>query len=284
MNAARVAGLTALLIMGMAPAWAAASPVVVAVFDIDDRSGRFRSEEVDQLTAYLAIQVADGPAFRVVPRAQVRAAMADAKRESYKDCYDDRCQIEIGRALAAQKSLLTRIISIGSRCAVTAALFDLGTEASEQAVSQKTNCDRDALVTALEQVATSLKARSVGGRDARPTASVAAEAPPSEGGPNVGAWTSTALAVAGLGVGVGFTLKAIGHESNANDPNFVGAQQEVSAAETAELISFFGYGVAGAAGVTALLLWILDDDAPSGSIAVTPGPNGASGVGIVGRF
>ena len=167
-------------------------------------------------------------------------------------------------------------------------MFDLGSEASEQAVSQKTNCERDALVTALEQVATTLKTRAdphepvVEG--VKQGSLVVVQERPKSGSPNMGVWTSAGVAVAGLGLGIGFTIKALGHESNANDPDFVGGQREVSEAETAEIISFVGYGIAGAAGLTAFLLWLIDDDPSDVPIALTPGPHGISGVGVVGRF
>ena len=280
--------------------------IVVAVFDIVDRSNRFSAAEVEQLTAYLSVQLASDRMFKVIPRAQVREALVQAQQDSYKSCYDEQCQIEIGRALAAEKSVVSRIISIGTRCAVTVALFDLRSSTTEQAGSRKTTCDQDALVTALEQVASTLKRRLRGPvkrqakravppppsprrtRPASPSRSPAlvAQADTDDGGNGmaIAAWTAAGVAAVGLGIGVGFTIKALGHESNANDADFVGGQREISDAETAELISFIGYGVAAAGVVTAVTLWLLDDDSDATATLVPAGPNGSVGIAAVGRF
>lgn len=157
-----------------APARSAPDVPVVAVFDILDQNGRFKQVELDQLTTYLAAQLATGEAYKVVPQSQIREALKQQKAESFKTCYDEACQIEIGRELAAQKTILTQIIVVGSSCAVTSTMYDLARAASERAATEKGACDQDSLVTALEKVAITLK----GARGA-----LAAAPPPSAAAP-----------------------------------------------------------------------------------------------------
>ncbi|MCB9654307.1 MAG: hypothetical protein H6729_09295 [Deltaproteobacteria bacterium] len=132
---------------------------IAVVFLIRDMSGRFQEPVMEQLTEYLAAQVTERLAFRVVPRALVRDALATSKAESYRACFDDACQIELGQALAANKSLSTTLIQIGQRCVLNATVYDLRTEAAEQAASAETNCDEGALIDGVRDVVAKLGAR-----------------------------------------------------------------------------------------------------------------------------
>lgn len=105
---------------------------VLAVFDIDDK-GQLSATERDFLTEILATSLS-AAGFRVVPRAQLRDRIASEKGKSYDSCFDEACQIELGKAMAAEKSLATQIISIQNECTVMATLFDLRTETAEGSV------------------------------------------------------------------------------------------------------------------------------------------------------
>lgn len=151
-----LSGLLGTVLVGMG-ASALAAPQIVAVFEVEDQSGRFDAKACAQLTDYFGAQLAQGSTFRVVPRSQLRSRLQAKKKESYKKCVAEQCQIEIGRELAAQKSLATKIVPIGTKCAVMATLFDLKTAASERAATAKAACNQDALVSALEKVAADLR-------------------------------------------------------------------------------------------------------------------------------
>lgn len=148
-----------------------AAPRVVAVFDIRDLSGKLDRRELDNLSAYFASQIDQGPAFRTISRDDIKNAIGRLKSESYKECYDERCQIEVGKELAAEASVLTQIVAIGSKCAITATLFDLRTATSEKTASEKSKCDVDSLVEAMERAAAALKG-------SKPAATAAASPPP----------------------------------------------------------------------------------------------------------
>ncbi len=135
---------------------AAATSPVVAVFDIQDASRRLKPAVLDQLTEYLAAQVTAQAGYQVVPRRQLRARLAAEKRKTFKACFDAACQIELGKAVAAERSLATKLLRVGSRCAFTAVLYDLKRETSIQAASVDTACSLDALMGGVRQLAEKL--------------------------------------------------------------------------------------------------------------------------------
>ena len=91
--------------------------------------------------------------YRVVPRDQLRARLMQEKKGSHQQCFDESCQIELGKALAAQKTLSTKILRVGKRCAITSSLFDLRSETAEQSALARTDCDEDSLMDAMDRVA-----------------------------------------------------------------------------------------------------------------------------------
>ena len=147
----------------------AAAPVV-AVFSMQDSRERAPLSDpvLDELTNYLSVRLAEGGLYRLTPPALVRQALATAKAESYRPCIDEACQIELGKALAAQKSLGTRIIQVDSQtCAVTCTLYDLRTEVTESAATAEGPCDRDGIADALRAVVSKLRSLSVKARGPR---------------------------------------------------------------------------------------------------------------------
>ena len=134
-----------------------AAPPIVAVFGVEDRTGQFDAAALQQLSDYLTTKIGEGGRFQVVPGGQIRQRLREQKKESFKACYDQSCQIEIGRELAAQKSLAGQIVRIGSRCAVLLTLFDLKRATTERSASQKAECAQDPMVAALERAVAALQ-------------------------------------------------------------------------------------------------------------------------------
>jgi hypothetical protein len=129
---------------------------VLAVFDIQDASNRMTASSLDQLTEYLAAKLTQSAGYRVIPRKQIQDRIAAEKKASHRRCYDEACQIELGKSLAAQKSLATKILRIGNKCALTSILYDLKTETTEKAASVDTGCSDEALMDGLKQIAQQL--------------------------------------------------------------------------------------------------------------------------------
>jgi hypothetical protein len=138
---------------------------VVAVLDIDDQSSAHRRAVVDQLSRYLSAVVAEQPVFRLVPQERLRSELARRRRDSYRPCYQQQCQIEIGKALAADRVLATTLLRVGTRCTLTSMLFDLRTEATELATSIRSACTEDELVRSIDRLVRRLsqQARSSSG-------------------------------------------------------------------------------------------------------------------------
>jgi len=138
----RVVGGLLLLVAGSA---GAASPPVVAVFDLETRGIALSGQVRRALSDYLADSLAATGAFRLVPRDRLHRRLGALKRRSYRDCHDRSCQIELGRELAASGSLAPRLLRIGSRCVATATLYDLRRETTERGATVEGRCSRDAL-------------------------------------------------------------------------------------------------------------------------------------------
>ena len=112
--------LLGLLLLALPRPAAAESKEIVAVFTVEAKGLKLDAGLLDRLTDYLAGQIAAGDAYQVVPRAQLKERLTKQRKASYKSCVDQSCQIEIGRELAAQKSLATKLVQLGSRCMVIA--------------------------------------------------------------------------------------------------------------------------------------------------------------------
>ena len=128
---------------------------IVAVFDTDDQGSGLDRTLLTRLTDYLATRLTEG-GYRIIPRSQVKQRLLEAKKESYKECYDQGCQIELGRELAAQKTLATTILKIGGSCQLTSVLYDLKKSTTELAASAEAPCDEKELLGAVKQIAAKL--------------------------------------------------------------------------------------------------------------------------------
>jgi hypothetical protein len=124
---------------------AAKAKNIVAVFDVEDPTQMFEAAERAQLTEYLVAALAATGRFHVVPRDILRAKLIRYKARSFEACFDTSCQIELGKALAAQQSLATRIIALEDRCILTASLYDLKTETTICGSSVGIGCDARSL-------------------------------------------------------------------------------------------------------------------------------------------
>ncbi len=140
---------------------ATAQPVV-AVFEIEETAAKKKTDHdtIHQLTEYLGGQIAEGGRYRVVPSDDLHRLLLSKKKDSYKSCMDEACQIEIGKALAAEKSLSTQLMRLGSRCILKSVLFDLEKEVSERVATVKGGCAPDQLTASVEQVAFKLKSQA----------------------------------------------------------------------------------------------------------------------------
>jgi hypothetical protein len=126
---------------------------VVAVFVTQET---LRHLKPGQLSDYLAVRLTSQCGFRVVPQDQIKKQLFKEKKKTYRHCYDQRCRIELGKAVAAEKILAVRIFKTGNQCVITANLYDLRTETTERAATTRVRCTDASLMTALDDVAQQL--------------------------------------------------------------------------------------------------------------------------------
>src|SRR5262249_5173417 len=120
---------------------------------------KLHPSEISSLTDYFSTKLTTTGAFKLVPNTDLKAMLAEKKKDSYAKCYETSCQIEIGKELAAQKSLSTKILLVGKKCDVTATVFDLRDAASERSADDEGSCDVDSLREALKRIAARLADR-----------------------------------------------------------------------------------------------------------------------------
>jgi len=126
---------------------------ILAVFAIEDPNRQFKQSMLDQLTDYLETVLTQSGAYKVVPRAQLRRRLVGKKKGSYRQCFDQACQIELGKAVSAQMTLSAKLLRVGGKCALIARIYDLRTETAVKAASTRTRCAADALMLAVDKLA-----------------------------------------------------------------------------------------------------------------------------------
>jgi hypothetical protein len=141
---------------------------VVAVFPLENRGAKLTAEELRSLVDYLATRLGEGGRFLVIPREEMKKRLVEQKQDSYRTCFDQSCQIEIGRELAAQFTVATSISRLGERCVVTAGLYDLGKAATTRSGTAKVGCAPEDLLTAIDEVADKLRGTAAPPREPPP--------------------------------------------------------------------------------------------------------------------
>ncbi len=129
---------------------------VVAVFEIESHDSGLKRQEIVALTDYLATRLGEGGRFLIVPRSEIKKRLVQQKKETYKSCYDQSCQVEIGRELAAKLTVSASISRIGSKCVVSAGMYDLQKAATIQTASAQAPCNADDLLEAIKKIGTKL--------------------------------------------------------------------------------------------------------------------------------
>jgi hypothetical protein len=135
----RAACSLAILLLGGAAG--AQSKPKVAVMTCADQTRTLGEGLLESLTDTLRTQLAAAGQFVVIDKSRQAAALKrlirDQKRESYKACYDNRCQIPLGQALAADSILRTKVTQVGSFYLINAELVDLAKEAVTSAAQAR---------------------------------------------------------------------------------------------------------------------------------------------------
>lgn len=145
-------GLMVLLAAATTPlaVTAADRPPIVAVLDVEPVGVKLSGPTIERLTAFLTGRLAATSTLQVVPRAQVKAKLIELKRESNSDCYAGGCQIPLGEAVSAQKTVTTQVVMAGAGCTVNVSVFDVRRETSDGGASVDGSCDEAGIVESLK--------------------------------------------------------------------------------------------------------------------------------------
>jgi hypothetical protein len=148
--------LIAVLVATPLKALQAESNPVVAVFDIKNRAAKISKESLVKLGAYLSTRLAGTGKFKVVPRADIQKKLQKERLASYKERYDQKFQIELGKQVAAQKTVASQLMPIAGKCVLTSNLFDLKQNIAERAGIAEGACDEAGIKRSIDVVAAQL--------------------------------------------------------------------------------------------------------------------------------
>ncbi|HOE82517.1 MAG TPA: SUMF1/EgtB/PvdO family nonheme iron enzyme [Myxococcota bacterium] len=138
----------------------AQSSDIIAVFEIERRGVPLKAATMANLNDYMYGRLASA-GFKLTPQSQVRERVVDLKRGSHKDCYDQSCQIELGKAVAADKSLSSRLIKIGDVCALQSQIYDLKTETTDAGAEAEGPCTVAGIKASIDLVVAKFKGGAV---------------------------------------------------------------------------------------------------------------------------
>ncbi len=156
--ASNLAVLVLVVMLGLPLSLAGDQRPVVAVFDVQTKFIKLPKGKRDMLTELMAQEIGIGGVYQVMPPGDVKRILLEERAESYKECFDEKCQIELGRQLPANKIVTTSIMKVGSRCRVASSLYDLRRQTTDLVAKESTGCSESDLVTAVESVAAKIRA------------------------------------------------------------------------------------------------------------------------------
>ena len=148
--------MAAVVLATMPPATAQDKPIL-AVMEIEDKTGKFGREELEAVTEVLSALLVGSGLYAVADKSRQaekrRSVVRKLRRDSHAPCYDDKCKIELGRELAADSLLSCVVVGIGKRCTLSCSMMPLAKAVSDEAGIGEFDCSTDALSGAVKSVA-----------------------------------------------------------------------------------------------------------------------------------
>lgn len=127
---------------------------IIAVFDVDSQNGPEMSVALrNSLRDFVEGLLVQSGEYQAVPAEQLQDGIAKAKRKTGDPCYKRSCQIELGKALAASKTVALQVNKIGSTCTVRVSVFDLRKETTDKTAVEETACTEDGYLLAFRRSA-----------------------------------------------------------------------------------------------------------------------------------
>ncbi len=126
----------------------------LAVMEFEDRSGSLSKQMLSDATEYLrGALIAANKYIVIASERQSKAMVKGMKKESYKECNDKNCQIQLGQALSADTILRTTITRLGKTFVIASELIDLEKEATVVGAREKYDGSEESLSSALDNIA-----------------------------------------------------------------------------------------------------------------------------------
>ena len=135
----------------------------VAILPLESQSESLGGDVLEKATSYLRSGLAATDRFIIVgagrQNEKLESFIDRKKKESYEECYDEKCQIELGKALAADMILRTKIEEFGS-CVLSVHLIDLAKEALVDGSTETFSCRIEGLKVAIDKITNELRDKS----------------------------------------------------------------------------------------------------------------------------
>ena len=135
------------------------------MMEVEDRTPRGKHVDKsllqglsEQLRVYMA-QKGFSTIDSGTQRRAIAERIAEIKQESYEACFDNSCQIDLGKALAASHIFRTQITRFGKKCVLNAEMIDLKAEVTVTAASARGPCKPEGFLNMSERVTNDIVAR-----------------------------------------------------------------------------------------------------------------------------
>lgn len=137
----------------------------LAVMAIDDQSGKLSEKIRNGATTLLRMHLSSSGQFIVIDEGRQQKMLSEIikekKKESYKMCYDDKCQIPLGQALSADTILRSTVTELGGTFAIGVELIDLAKEAVTKAANAEFDGTEEGIAEAVKKITHDLTVKSV---------------------------------------------------------------------------------------------------------------------------
>lgn len=129
----------------------------LAVMEIEDKSGKLSKALLENAAEALRTEIGATNKFVLISKDRQRKAMIKGqKKESWKECYDQSCRIELGQALTADRILTGIVTYFGKKYILTAELIDLAKEATVKTAKAEFDGTEVGLSEAISSIATQI--------------------------------------------------------------------------------------------------------------------------------
>lgn len=126
----------------------------LAVMEIEDLSGTLDKKILENAAEALRGELVASNKFVVISKdRQQKQAVKEMKKESWKECYDQSCRIQLGQALTADTILTGKITLFGKAYTLMVELIDLAKEATIKGAKVDFDGTENGLADAVRNVA-----------------------------------------------------------------------------------------------------------------------------------